>query len=100
MAWGRRCDIGCETWPDQPIFAKCPECGEKTGRFRNLEPMDVDEAHSIVRHKAFEHYYERRCAQRGVTVDGPLPDDYGPLSRPGSGGVPESPVPAASGRSS
>jgi hypothetical protein len=36
--------------------------------------MDVEEALSIKLHAEFELYYERYCAQRGQSVDGPLPD--------------------------
>lgn len=77
MAWGRRCDLGCESWPDELIYQKCPECGGPTTRFRNLHPMDNDEARSVLRHKTFERYYEDHCARRGQAVDGPLtsPDD-------------------------
>lgn len=71
---GRRCGICCESWPDEPIYSKCPQCGEQTKRFNNLEPMPSAEAKSILLHKQFETYYERRCARRGMPADGPLPE--------------------------
>jgi hypothetical protein len=74
MAWGRRCDIGCESWPDEVLYKTCPECGQPTERFSNLRPLDSDEALSILLHKQFETYYERRCARLGIPADGPLPD--------------------------
>ena len=75
MAWGRRCELGCESWPDESDFDFCPSCGEPTVRYSNLTPLDADEAHSLRRHAAFERYYEGYCNRRGITVDGPLPDD-------------------------
>jgi hypothetical protein len=72
MAYGRRCGIGCESWPDDDEYAVCPRCGEETERYRNLNPLDEDEARSIKLHLEFEEFYEARCAERGVTVDGEL----------------------------
>lgn len=72
MAWGRRCDNGCESWPDHPLYETCPRCDEHTKRFSNLTPLDHDEAQSIYLHIAFEAYYEERCATLGVPVEGPL----------------------------
>ena len=74
MAWGRRCSIGCETWPDEPVYDPCPTCGEKTTRYKNLTPLPADEAQSILLHAQFERYYERRCARLGIPVEGPLPE--------------------------
>lgn len=74
MAIGRRCAIGCESWPDEPIFVKCPICGETTKRCRGLTPLPNDEAQSILLHSEFETYYVRYCAKRGQPVEGPLPD--------------------------
>jgi hypothetical protein len=66
---GRRCEAGCESWPDDPRYATCPLCAEPTTRYRNLQPLSQSEA----AHRAFEAFYEERCAARGVSVDGPLP---------------------------
>lgn len=71
---GRRCSLCCESWPDEPIYTKCPQCGETTERFNNLVPMDPDEARSILLHEQFKAYYERRCARRGIPAEGPLPE--------------------------
>ena len=69
----RRCDIGCESWPDEPIFGHCAVCGESTTRFSNIDPtVDRDEARSLKLHELFEKYYERRCLKLGIPVDGPL----------------------------
>lgn len=73
---GLRCDIGCESWPDMALFAKCPICGERTTRYTNLVPLPLDEAMSLYKHAEFEKHYEKHCAQRGITVEGPLPDGF------------------------
>lgn len=72
QGWGRRCDLGCESWPDEMLYLKCPICGEETTRFSNLRPLPEDEAKSILLHKQFETYYERYCTIAGQSVDGPL----------------------------
>lgn len=85
MAEGRRCAIGCETWPDEPLYSKCCVCGEDTRKVRgnSVTPLDPDEAESKKLHYEFERYYERRCQRRGIPSDGPLPENYaralGPL---------------------
>lgn len=76
MATGRRCDLGCESWPDEPIYKKCPTCGEPTKRFSNLTVLSPEEARSKLLHTEFETFYERRCAARGVATDGRLPQHY------------------------
>lgn len=73
MAWGRRCALGCESWPDQMIYSTCPDCGGKTERARNLEPISEEEAEARLSHVQFERYYERYCAARNQPVEGPLP---------------------------
>lgn len=66
MAWGRRCDLGCETWPDQELYRKCPVCGEKTDRFSNAGSDLLDEAEALVKllYSQFEEYYRRWDSQR------------------------------------
>lgn len=64
MAIGRRCALGCESWPDQALYSTCPLCGEKTRRSHGLKPLSVDDANSILLHIQFERYYERRCRER------------------------------------
>lgn len=53
MALGRRCEAGCESWPDDPRYKVCPICGEATKRYRNLSPLDKSEA----LHAEFEAFY-------------------------------------------
>lgn len=72
MARGRRCDLGCESWPPLELYAKCLHCGEPTKVYGNLQPLDEDEAKSILLHKEFETYYERYCALNDQPVEGPL----------------------------
>ena len=76
MANGRRCDIGCETWPDEPIYSKCAVCGEPTKRYSDMEPLSAREARSIKLRHEFESYYEKRCAGMNIPADGPLPLDH------------------------
>lgn len=72
---GRRCELGCYTWPDKQLYARCAICGEPTERYSNLDPVDEEEAKSILLHLEFEKYYEKRCRERKIPVDGPLQDD-------------------------
>lgn len=73
MPWGRRCEIGCASWPDKAIYMTCPQCGSKTVRFSNVHPMTDEEAESILLHQQFDAYYAKWCAQKKQPVDGPLP---------------------------
>lgn len=70
MAWGRRCEIGCESWPDDKAYETCPKCDEPAKRYKNLTPLDESEA----KHEAFEVFYAKRCERLGIPVDGPLPE--------------------------
>lgn len=68
-AWGRRCDFGCESWPDHDDYATCPACGEETTRYSNLKPLDADVARSLKLELDFESYYEEHCKQLGMPVE-------------------------------
>lgn len=70
MAWARRCDLGCETWPDEPVYKKCAVCGESTKRFSNARESEILTASEAAR-LMFEDYYERR-GQREVLSDDDL----------------------------
>lgn len=70
MAWGRRCDLGCESWPDDDRYVNCPVCGEPTTRFSNLRPLSPSEAN----HAEFEAHYIEHCLTLRQPVDGPLPE--------------------------
>jgi len=50
---GRRCNVGCETWPDDDKYEYCPVCREPTKRFSNMTPLDESEARAA----AFEAFY-------------------------------------------
>lgn len=78
--WGRRCDLGCESWPDRMEFAKCLRCGEETTRFSNLQPLPLSEALALLAHAKFNAYYSTRCYDLRIPVDGPLPDWYEPAA--------------------
>jgi hypothetical protein len=78
MALGRRCSLGCETWPDQMLYQTCLICEEKTRRVSNVTPLPVEDAMAIYLHRRFEKFYELYCAERGQSVDGPLPPDLTP----------------------
>jgi hypothetical protein len=70
----RRCDIGCESWPDKAIFSTCLDCGEPTERVGNIEPTISDEDAEVrLLYVQFDRYYERWCAAKGQPVEGPLP---------------------------
>lgn len=58
------------------LYAKCPICGEKATRYRDVEPLDDDEARSIKLEHEFNAYYEKRCQRLGIESDGPLPPEY------------------------
>jgi hypothetical protein len=57
MAWGRRCDFGCESWPDDDHYKTCPSCGKETTRYSNLRPLDRTEA-LIAEFEAFYEDYD------------------------------------------
>ncbi len=75
MSWGRRCDMGCESWPDSDEYEFCHRCDEPTRRLRNLRPLDDPEANSLKLSLEFETFYELRCSERGIPSSGPLDDD-------------------------
>jgi hypothetical protein len=69
----RRCSIGCESWPDEPLFTTCIYCGERTGRVRNIEPtIDREEASRLILHALFDNFYKKRCLRMGIPPEGPL----------------------------
>jgi hypothetical protein len=68
VALGRRCDPGCESWPDDDRYKTCPLCGEETTRYRNLRPITQDEANEL----EFEAFYEKHCIDNDQPIDGPL----------------------------
>ena len=94
MAWGRRCDVGCESWPDDDAYDECPVCGEPTVRFSNLRPLDETEARTLRLQLEFEHYYVEYCENKGQPVDGPLPmspEDEAKWDEKYPGGKPDGP---------
>lgn len=54
---GRRCDLGCESWPPDDEFENCPICGQPTTRYSNLYPLDLDEALAIKGRLDFDDFY-------------------------------------------
>lgn len=75
MAYGRRCAMGCATWPDHDDYGSCAVCGEPTERLSEVKPLALEDAISFKRGLDFEAFYELWCAERGQTVDGPVIDD-------------------------
>lgn len=70
---GRRCSMGCETWPDDPLFTTCSICGEKTRRVGNGQPtVSFEDARLAKLHELFEEFYARRCEKLGIPAEGPL----------------------------
>ena len=70
---GRRCDNGCESWPDDDQYNICPVCQEETSKYSNLIPLDPEEAVEIAVRASFERYYEKHCRKRGYGADGTIP---------------------------
>lgn len=98
MAWGRRCDLGCESWPDEDVYGVCPVCGEATERFSNLRPLSESDAQSLRLHLQFEEFYEEYCDRLGQPADGGLPmpaDEAEKWDEKYPGGKPDGPIPAA-----
>lgn len=79
--WGRRCALGCASWPDTLEYAKCLYCGEPTTRSSGLSVMPEDEAAALLRRAKFNAYYAGRCERLRIPVAGPLPDWYEPDTR-------------------
>ena len=78
MSWGRRCDLGCASWPDDERYEKCPICGEEAERFSNLEPLTESEA----AHAVFEHFYEKWDADHDpARLDADAPNAAGDHAR-------------------
>lgn len=55
----RRCSICAVNWPDDKGYRYCPECGEDTGRIKDITPIDEDEARSRKVHAEFEKFMEK-----------------------------------------
>lgn len=61
----RRCTMCAIDWPDNyTLYSKCLECGEKTDRISNGNPMASAEAKSRKSWLDFERFYEKRCSER------------------------------------
>jgi hypothetical protein len=59
-AIGRRCSMGCETWPDTDEYSLCPICDNDTKRFRGVEPLLDQVALSKKCHAEFQRYYKNQ----------------------------------------
>lgn len=95
---GRRCDVGCESWPDDDEYEVCPICGEDTTRYTNLTPISEDEAQTIKAYMFFEGYYEDHCASKNQSVDGalePTQEQHEKYDALYPGGRPDAPAQAA-----
>lgn len=58
MSIGRRCAMGCATWPDETTYLDCPICRKATKRYRGADPMTPKAALSAKKYADFDHYYE------------------------------------------
>lgn len=77
MAWGRRCEMGCETWPDDKRYKKCPLCGEDAERYSNLKPLSKLEALKA----EFEAFYTNWEANHDASrLAADAPDARGPYA--------------------
>lgn len=65
MALGRRCDLGCLTWPDdKKKYDPCPICGEPTTRYRGVTVADEDEITQAMFEAFYKEWDERKPANR------------------------------------
>lgn len=55
---GRRCAMGCETWPATAEFESCPTCRAPTRLYRSVHPIADEEAMSLLRHAEFDEFYD------------------------------------------
>lgn len=56
----RRCTVCALSLPNDPKWAKCPQCGEDTSIIGNAEPNTTDkEATSLLRAREFQEYLEK-----------------------------------------
>jgi hypothetical protein len=80
IQFGRRCAMGCETWPDDDEYAICPTCRSETKRYKGVKPLSKKEARTLKRQAEFESYYatqhepdltpltDEDCAALGITI--------------------------------
>lgn len=55
---GRRCAMGCETWPAAADFALCPTCKGPTRLYRGVHPLPAEDAKRLLRLAQFEDFYD------------------------------------------
>lgn len=60
---GRRCAMGCQSWPDDEAYATCPICEELTRLYRGINPLSEKDAASLANKANFERYYEHEHVQ-------------------------------------
>lgn len=91
MALGRRCELGCETWPDDNRYNKCPTCGEDTTRYKGVTPLEQDEAN----HAEFLAFYEEWDKRPAVRLQ-MTPEESLKWDALYPNGRPDTPAPKAS----
>lgn len=77
LSW--RCSTCGLNWPFEDQYRVCAQCETRQDRPSKVEPMDKDEAQSLVAHIKFELYYE---TTRGVASDTDTDPRFDPY-RPG-----------------
>lgn len=70
--WGRRCDIGCESWPDSDDYNVCPVCGEETTRYGNVVPLSEQDARELRSAMLFKEFYAKYCDRKSQAEEGDL----------------------------
>lgn len=56
----RRCSVCALSFPNDPKWEKCAQCGEPTSIIGNAEPNVTDtEATSLLRQREFDEYLEK-----------------------------------------
>lgn len=58
-----RCSICALNFPDKAKWKTCAQCGEPTDRLGNATAMDEEEANSLLNHRLFEEFLEKRDAE-------------------------------------
>ena len=59
----RRCSMCSMSWPDLPLYERCPQCQDRTDRFSDQRSIPEAEALSLKKHAEFARYYEARGAR-------------------------------------
>ena len=74
-----RCSTCSIDWPALLDYGQCPQCGHRTWRNSEGDPLDSDEARKLVGEIQFEKYYQDREAKRAAEFAEEMTARIGPL---------------------